>query len=677
MGGARNVIGREELVCALIANLLSGSQSGPRVVVGDTGAGKTSLLLGLAATIAHKHDVLPIVLSLRNVTKERLDFQALAHERFEEYIDPHIRAKDDVDKLWRWLCKRRKLVVLADDLDRADLPPKDEDPYGTVVRAALEAARRRELPLVVTSRPHGVPRCLPEPPVELGRLELDAQAAAGNVVAPVGGESKQGLVDVVRRTIEAGQLLDSPFYLGVVRDLQEAGKLREPLAGERHAVRVALLDAFYEQLIGDQVVEHERERRIRLLDALSIFAAETLAATDGADGLARATREAAYALQALEPSDVVYLDEDGLYRFGHEVLHSYFAARALVAGCARLESLNRVADSPRTQLALVLAAAKTQAPDDFCVEACALLLRQTAGHDDEGRLLRAVAAAEVATAGRYGGLDTEIAEVCVETRADASPITRRAAVASLANLGGKRAVEVIWDYAGDSDYDVRWAATQALLRRCSRAKEGRPLVSGADAFAVISNVMKGALSDANKSLETKAEPDDWDPIIVPLKHMAWMLPALQTAMGRGGDPSSSKSVGDQLDDLLRLEAQGVTPQRGLEASIAQGFKVDARLHRNAPIDQRVLDRLDRPCKDTFWYSQVNLLHALTLRAAHGYDAQAQAKLHTFSRGEGYHPFVRATATLCQRALDEISVRQHSDVDAWIDRYVWDDEGVVV
>jgi hypothetical protein len=53
------------------------------------------------------------------------------------------------------------------------------------------------------------------------------------------------------------------------------------------------------------------------------------------------------------------------------------------------------------------------------------------------------------------------------------------------------------------------------------------------------------------------------------------------------------------------------------------------------------------------------------------------KLHSFSIGEQYHPFVRATATLCKRALDEISAMEHSDVDACIDHYVWDDEGVVV
>jgi hypothetical protein len=178
-----------------------------------------------------------------------------------------------------------------------------------------------------------------------------------------------------------------------------------------------------------------------------------------------------------------------------------------------------------------------------------------------------------------------------------------------------------------------------------------------------------------ESLEAGATPDDWEPVIRPLKHMAWMLPALDTAIAGSGDRGSALIVGEQLNTLLSLEDRGVTPQRGLEASIAQGFKVDARLNRNRAIDERVLERLKRT--STFWYSQVNLLHAVTLGAAHGDRASARSTLARFSNDAGAHPFVRATATLCTRALDEAAGAADADSNSRVDRYVWDDEGVVV
>jgi hypothetical protein len=99
VGKAKDVFGRTELIQEIATNLSDDFRTAPQVVVGDTGSGKTSLLLGLAGHFASK-DVVPIVLSLRDA--QEIDFAAMAEQRFKEYIDPHVRTAADADKLWRW-----------------------------------------------------------------------------------------------------------------------------------------------------------------------------------------------------------------------------------------------------------------------------------------------------------------------------------------------------------------------------------------------------------------------------------------------------------------------------------------------------------------------------------------------------------------------------------------------
>jgi hypothetical protein len=667
VGAAENVIGRDALVDDLVASMDPELRTGPQLVVGDTGAGKTSLLLKLAATLAREHDRLPIVVSLRGVDK--LDFHALARAQFEEYIDPHVRAQDDVDKLWRYLCRRAKVVVLADDLDRANVNP-GTDPHGTAARAALEAAHRRGLALVVTSRPQGVPRNLAEPPVELGPLDLSAEDAAERVAKRAGREGDEVSVELVRKNIEAGGLTDNAFYLGVVRDLLRQRRLDEPAAGGAHAVRLALCDRTYEALLGEHTVADELKRRRRNLDAVTAFAVATLAPDRDPVAAAAEVIGAADALRAVEPAGVVYLDEDGRYQFVHDVVHAYFASRAIAGDPGTgIAVVGQAPDAPRVQLALVLAA--TSVPGSgFCRKVCAALLADAATYDDERRLLRAAAAAEVAVAGGFRESNKEIAAECAVARAEASPVARRAALEQLARLGGRDAVEAIWEYASDADYGVRWAAARKLVERCAEQP---------DAYQVLERLIESAFEPARKSLEAKAKPDDWEPVIVPLKHVAWMLPALRTVIAHSGDGDAAAAAGAQLEELLELERRGVTPQRGLEASIAQGFKLDARLRRDVAIDAEVVTRLKR--EETFWYSQLNLLHALTLRGANDDGDGAQAELRRFERDGAAHPFVRATARLCRRALAEAARSGdgdgHAARDAIVDRYVWDDEGVVV
>jgi hypothetical protein len=695
-GSAARVVGRDHVVADIAANLRSDARTGPQVVVGETGSGKTSVLLKLAAHFA-EGDVLPIILSLRDVEED--DLAKLAKERFCEYVDPHLRTAEEADKLWRWMCKKDKIVVLVDDLDRASFPGQTSDPY------------RRDLPMVVASRHEGVPPDLPEPPIELGPLEWDDSEgdvgrAVDTVLARAGRRNDSEARERVARMVEAGNVLSNVFYIDVITSLLCARQLPEPPAAGEHAVRIALLNAWRDSVLGDRTVPAAViERRKALLAGLEEFAVDRLVPpayrNNSSKGAAAADPSRwTDALHFGEETGIVEIEDDGSYRFAHDVLHAYFAAARLPSDeCAWRRALAAAADAPRVQLALVLAAASSR-DADFCKAVCDALLAGGDSVPDERRLLRAAAAAEIARAGRWTGLDDRVAAECMAARGEASRVAKTAALSQLADLTGERALHALWDYAGDADYGVRWRAVEQLLARFpadgDSARRRPGVKTGREAYDVLAGEIGARLEAARRSLAAGRQPDDWDPEIAPLKHIGWMLPALRSRALIAGDKALSELVEAHLDELLRLEEEKVTPQKGLEASIAQGFKVDARLHRGAGIDRRLRTLLERD--DAFWYSQLNLVHAVALAAPKRDDAIKELDRFTTKKR---HPYVRAAARLCKKGL----ARRPADIlryvctkglagrradilryvckkglaprPDYILKYVWDDEGVVV
>src|SRR5205085_10271044 len=133
-------------------------------------------------------------------------------------------------------------------------------------------------------------------------------------------------------------------------------------------------------------------------------------------------------LRAGEQFGLLDVDESGTYRFKHEVMHAYLASRVVydepeaVGAFAPVKDANPLIDAvkaapgaPRVQLALAFAAATSQEPS-FCRRVCELVLHTHDPSSDERLLLRAVAAAEVASAGEFHELDDEIAGVCMDWR---------------------------------------------------------------------------------------------------------------------------------------------------------------------------------------------------------------------------------------------------------------------
>jgi len=668
IGRARYVFGRARLI-EEIDRATRDPDVRPQLIVGDTGSGKTSLLLALADHFASRRGVIPIVVSLRDA--HDLDFSMIAKKRFSEYVDPHVRADADVEKLWRWVLRRRAVVLLADDLDRAQVPGLDRDPFKMEARVALEAAARRELPLIVTTRSEGLPPCVSVDVKSLGALEMSPEEAVSELERQLGTRDSSG---AMRACIERGKLTINPFYLGVVSNLSRLHVLRPPNSSEECTVRGELMRAWYEALLGgDTVAPAERARREEMLTLVSDYAADTLPprrpqGEGTADGIQL------QALHAAEQLDLLEIDEEGVHRFKHDAVHAYFAARTVRRGHAPiLRALSEDPDAPRVQLAVIFATA-LDGDHAFCRRACETLLAEP-DLADERRLLRAGAAAEIARTGSFCGLNEQIAATCADARRYAAPLVRRAVLGQLARLSGEQAVIALWEFSGDDDYDVRWAASEALVTRCSEAERtpddlsSAQFISGAYAYRALVPLIERNLGDAER---LTAPRDDWTPEILALKHLAWILPTLRTGMRALDDGELDELVIGHLERLIALEARPVTNQKGFEASLAQGFKADAQRNRTGAVDADACALLSRA---SFWYSRLNLIQAITLRAAaNGGQLPAGAgRISDLLGGlDGdLHPFLRVTAELCDEAIEEV---RRDGTATLVDLYVWEDEG---
>jgi hypothetical protein len=522
----------------------------------------------------------------------------------------------------------------------------------------------------VTTRSEGLPPCVSVDVKSLGALELSPEEAVSELERQLGTRDSSG---AMRACIEHGKLTINPFYLGVVSNLMRQHALRAPTSSDECDVRGELMRAWHEALLGgDTVAPVERSRREEMLTLVSDYAADTLAPRRSQAGC-MVDGKRLQALHAAEQLDLLEIDEDGVHRFKHDAMHAYFAARTLQHDDAPLLlALEEEPDAPRVQLALIFAAAIDR-DHAFCQRVCQLLLAES-DLADERRLLRAGAAAEIARTGGFHGLNGQIAATCADARRYSAPLVRRTVLGQLAKLSGEQAVIALWAFSGDDDYDVRWAASEALVTRCAEVRHTldglspAEFVSGAYAYRALVPHIERHLGDAER---LTAPRDDWTPEILALKHLAWILPTLRTGMRALGDEELDELVTGHLERLIALEARPVTNQKGFEASLAQGFKADAQRNRTGGIDVDAFALLGRA---SFWYSKLNLIQAITVRAANGGQLpDGTGRIGDLLGGlDGdLHPFLRATAELCDEALVAIA---RGGAATLVDRYVWEDEG---
>ncbi len=296
-----NTVRRDDLYEELLPGVLS-ARKDVQIIVGVPGGGKTTALLDMAGLLA-KIGFVPVLLELRGQSTSA-DLFEVAKARFEQQIRPNLRAGGEADVVWRWLCRRRRVAILIDDVDQIGF---DGEP-GFAIRRLLENLATEGQPVIVTARPAGVPAGVAASSIRLEPLDFDtgveivAKPAHREPGATAAAEPPRGRIE---RWIKAGNLAEAPLYLEALAELTSVaacpdlpedperwgehdrpGRWRR--LSERRAawnplwVRYLLLSRFYGRIVDGRVrrsVAIDAIDRKRTVGALEAAALGTLGAS--------------------------------------------------------------------------------------------------------------------------------------------------------------------------------------------------------------------------------------------------------------------------------------------------------------------------------------------------------------------------------------------------------------
>ena len=687
---AGTAIGRDHLVAAITDDL---NQTGdPQVLVGDSGTGKTTVLMLLARHLASQGQV-PVAITLHGHSASKVEDDAKAmfistvmsagDRSGKAFRRARARDHEQAEKWWNWLRRRSLITVLADDLEKSV-----ETPAARV--QALDRATHENLRLVVASRAYGLP-----PDYRRGRTEIDRldRAAVCDNLKTIASSARSAHRDApsdkeIEGFVEDADIGRTPYYLAIARVLAQRGLF--PELGHVRDPRVALLDTYREGVANGVVAPAaglSPETRAKVLYQLEAVAFVRILEIREEDEIARtaeAYQPAPPGMRWAEVFDLarrlMILDSryDGEVHFAHPTTLAYFAARFVRShrGHGDESWKKELADRPHLSaivtMALILAVAgdeemvqwgsdevlrrlKVPQPDrpseesdevkqerlELCVAAAEMLSTLTKPHPEVVNRVAKVGRSQSVVGGKL------IAE-------------KKRVLNALARLD---AYDEVWLYARDRlEYPVRREATRILVR-ATNAHD-----------AVIAKLTDVIDSAEAESRETPQHADDNVEVIDQLKPVAWMLPSLRQSAS--STAARQRELDDLQDRLIALSlANALTVQRGLEASVAQGFKLAARWHLGHA-DRFVDDMLEqREQPPRFWFSRVMLVQALAFqcfsdpgvnRRPDGDRRAIRERLVARSRDDP-HPFVRETARLCRLAVDK---------GRW-ERYIWADTTEIV
>lgn len=645
-------LGRDNFIETIIGNLRGSvaAEARAQVIRGDSGSGKTTLLIELTRRLG-REGVLPVPLSLRN-TGTTVDIVELAKAQFAAAVDADVSGKDRAARLWRQLCQEGRVVVLADGLDEVTTGSalqRDE-----AARRALEKARRRDVGLIVTTRAaiwrSGVDAAvysLPELPEDLWLAFIEDR-----VTSPPTAEQEAR----IREFIEAAALGGRPVYLLLVARLFDLAapalqSLLEESSGALSpaSARWRLLDAYTDAVrrsalssrspVGEaaiaQVMDHLSwvACGALLLNSREPTLADVAEEVKGFDAAPteRALEEALDGASQLAFVHVRQQDEHIRLRFAQADLQSYFAAALLESRKDVVAKLLAQSFTAEFGAALALYCRRPADPGVRSREICdALIERATAaprGLPDDARLPSLATAADIAVTAGIGvtdGLRAEIAREAWRAWSGAAHASRLGALPCIRDLRVAASYETLWEITREQHYDLRLAAAVALMQEAGEAH--RSLAAQIHAcMAIVDRPGSWNMTELHK-----------------VSVLGWVLPSWVSLAGDG-----APELGRHLRRLVDVATRPPV-HVAFEASLAQGFKLDALERPDGAIDARVRDL--QPVA-RFWYSTIALVHALTIRAVTTRDDSARPDLERLTTDTAAHPFARRAAELGLRALD--------------------------
>lgn len=720
----------------LAARARSAREISPTIIVGESGAGRSTFLGHLAHDLAVSSWV-PVLVAMQ-AGSTFPGFRELARTAFLRSIDLGVASEDEAERVWRRVCGSGRLVVLVDDLQFID---ESEAPR---VRAAFAASHDQGYAVIATCRPHGVPRglarCVTGMPCFGKKEAVDAIVVAAETAPP-----RCAVPDTRRNRlgalIDRGGFGDSPYYVDVLIRLAAAGALDRvdgiPLGGSLDEIRRGVLDAFADAFVDGALtpMDHSTtaERR-RVLSSLETAALDALPGTERA-----AVDSGVPGMMAAVEAGLLVTEQPGEARIRHALLQNYLASRAIADGSCWRALLagdfqgSDVLTTMRFWAARADHAERAAAAYDVLLErsspraeARALRLLTTAAV-----ISRAASLPEAGEPERRG--DRELAIAFAEAWEYGELLDRRSAVESVSGLCDRERFATLSKCAADPDYTVRWAAAHGLYGGCLPSDDGA--CSEELDLATLRGLMEPAFAAATDVAEAiragREDPDDvddWDERVRPLVGLGWVLPTIGTLarddelrslvweyfermlyLFEGGSPTEVEGDAPRV----AVPVGGITAHRGPEATIAQGLKTAATLAESAARADpaSVVALSDQLCgfyeTTKFWYSRVVLLQGLaelsltlddlirssgggvereglreaTVRVAEILDAEAASsppRRHAGRLADARHPFVVATATLCVEGLER--AREEVDGDTArvrLRQYIWVDEAEAI
>jgi hypothetical protein len=641
-----DVLGRMDLAKDIADDLDDGAE--PQVIVGSAAAGKTMVLVKVADCLARRGQV-PVAFSVQG--EEKLDFERLAIHAYKAgaaQVD-----EDEAKKQWSWLRRRGLVTVIVDDLEKCGVGPEE-------VAQALDTAARLKLRLVAASRPYALPAGFRQ-----GRIDLEPLSDK-EVIEDLLGCMRHGGIPtdvgasrMVRSVVERAEIARTPYYLSLARVLAKRGELGEATGGSD--ARLSLLKA-YRETLRDGIIRPDagltptcRRQVLKDLEAVAYVrvkgtrsesAIPSELTTLGVHGIDVRT-VVAYARRL----GVLENGSDRQVNFAHGTTLAYFAS-CFLATHRDEELWSSLVDrrwSPLRSLALVFASAEAD-DSELPGYICERLLDRVAARDGAaadgvyGRADWITTAAEIAARTQSRGAPSAEAIVCsAQQELHRNGSVDRAHVGvvnAVAQLRIPNAYEVLWGYATEGgEYSIRRAAIKALTR------------GGADAVEASIPIIGKVMDEAAVYAESHPEPvlDDRAERFDRLKAVAWVLPSLRSVAGPG---SWDRKLARYQAQLLRY-ANELTLQRGLEAALAQGLKLDAVQKPRLPNDDMVLDLLSPDQsgspKARFWFSRLLLLQALTIRFP--YDPRPEVRGLIEAGRADPHVLVCEVARRCLKAID--------------------------
>jgi hypothetical protein len=711
----RKVIGRDG-ICTVIQESLQDPESRrPQLIVGPIGAGKTAVLVELTRRLAADGAV-PVPIRMRGATPD-FSFLSMAKETFLKQVDRKLITEDEGKKIWKKLCDHRRVVVLADGLEEVL-----DQSTAAAVHFALDEAREDNIPLVVASRPHEELRGVDAAVIRLEPLEAE------EVVRHLGSLAG-GSADAIRPLAQAAEIAESPFYLRLARELCDHLGSLDPNR-PRLLLRVQLLDewttALIEGSVGDvngHLTAAKRDEVVSLAETVACatlkqhtleLCYEELDETPipnprGGTINGRAGRGLGRDAEALALMERV---QDRL-RFQHSMIQSYLAARRLPAeldaGPAdRLRALLRsrapnagrparnlahgqagyldeALDNPNRELliALVICCCRHQhagfrkrlrnrlldeakrrrgRPISFDLLAAAYEIDTMLGGDGATRLLKATGDVWTGRTPRFSGgraLPAQGRSVSApyvgEIRTDHRTLDAKLrAITRMEEARNRESYLALWAIClREQNYRVRVHAAQALGG------------GGNAAYAAVKAEIEEALTREPRLRSAKAATEAKREDVRRVSLQGWLLPLLAgTCTGAEG-----RLVRERLEWWVRRAQRDL--HLGVVTCFAQGFKFQANRMKPCEADAKLIDLCERLLDAPgWWYSQLSLVQALALFALRrpAYAEQLSGVIACWC--DDSHPYVSATARLCQ----EMPAAPSDDFPP--SRYVWIDEAGV-